>query len=125
VNNLSVDLVNWGLNIAFWSSFTFLTLISIVWPWWKSAWGVNIILLEFAISLALLPSIASHDFGFHTATSSGALWLDVAALWLVGIIVIWRGGMIIIEQVRGVRKANHRNTEPVEVIQDNNDHVQS
>lgn len=99
VDNLGV----WGFNVAFWASITFLVSISIIWPWWKSSWGANIVLLELGISLALLPGVFSYDFGVHISTIAGG-WVDVAALWLIAVIIVWRGGMIIIEQLRGARK---------------------
>jgi len=75
-------------------------------------------LLELAISLALFPSILSRDFGMHITSDSAALWVEVVALWLVGIIVIWRGVMIVIEQVRGVRRNEHPGTEPIQMVED-------
>ena len=102
---LVAELTNWGLNVAFWAATSFLLVISIVWPWWKSQWGTNIMLLELAITLALLPTTLSRDFGLHVLSNATAAWLEVAALWLVGIIIIWRGGMIITEQLRAVKIA--------------------
>lgn len=66
---------------------------------------MNIVLLEAAISLALITTVLSRDFGIRVSTTSG-IWVEIVALWLVGIIVIWRGAMIIIEQLRGAQKIN-------------------
>jgi hypothetical protein len=99
-----LGLIIGGMNAAFWSSAAFLLVISIVWPFWKSFWGINIVMLELAIALALLPGILMHDFGLHVLSNSAVGWIEVVALWLVGIIVIWRGGLIITEQVKATRR---------------------
>jgi hypothetical protein len=104
MNNLVTDLTNWGLNAAFWSSIGFLLTISIVWPWWKSFWGFNIMMLELAIALALFPPILARDFNVRIANSAAANWNEIVALWLVAIIVIWRGVMIATEQITAARR---------------------
>lgn len=99
-----IALANWGVNISFWSAAVFILCVGIIWPFWKSFWGMNIVLLELAIALALLPAILARDFGLHVFSSAVALWIQVVALWLVGIIIIWRGGLIITEQIKAVRR---------------------
>jgi hypothetical protein len=116
MTDLATVLADWGLNIAFWSATVFMLFIGLAWPFWKSFWGINIIIFDFAIALALIPSILAHDFGLHVLSSTAALWVEVAALWLVGIIVIWRGGLIVTEQLRGTK---HHRSEDVLTVRRN------
>lgn len=102
-----VHLADWGMNIAFWSSVTFPPVASIFWPWWKSSWGINIVMLELAIALALLGSIINIDFGVPIVGNMALTWTIIIALWLVGIIVIWRSVLVVMTQWHGVRKARN------------------
>lgn len=103
-----IELAKLGVNVAFWPAFLFTPLISFVWPWWKSFWGINIVTLEIAIMLALINAVLSTDFGLHVTNSVALAWVEIAALYLVGAIVTWRGFLVIIEQVRGVRRERIR-----------------
>src|SRR5215472_16862785 len=100
ISPILVDLADWGGSVAFWAPVALIMITSVIWPWWKSFWGLNIVLLEVAISLALLPSILFIDFNVHLNTTFGA-WLVVLSLWSVGAIIVWRGALVIIEQLRG------------------------
>lgn len=103
-----VELAKWGVNIAFWPACAFTFLISFVWPWWKSSWGINIVSLESAIILALISPVISTDFNTHIASNLAFAWVEVVALFLVGIISTWRGVLVISAQMKGTR--NNRRT---------------
>jgi hypothetical protein len=94
-------LTHWGVNFAFWSALSFAVFSGVVWPWWKSQWGVNIVLLELAIAFALAGPVLSVDFSFHTSTSHAFAWVQLTALWLVGIIIFWRGFLVLSTQLKG------------------------
>jgi hypothetical protein len=96
-----IALAKWGMNLAFWSAVLFVLLSGWVWPWWKSFWGMNILLLEVAIALALLGSVITTDFGVHLISNLMLAWTTTTSLWLVGIIIIWRGFLVISSQLRG------------------------
>ena len=102
-SQLLIELAKWGVNIAFWPAFVFIPFVSLVWPWWRSFWGINIVTLEFAIMLALISAILSTDFGLHIVNNAVLAWTEVVALWLVGILVMWRGYLVFIAQMRGTR----------------------
>jgi hypothetical protein len=95
------DFINYGANVAFWASVSFFFLTSLVWPWWRSFWGVNIIALEGALGLALLPFIMSYDFGVHIVSSLVFAWVEGVSLWLIGVIIVWRGFLVVSQQLRG------------------------
>jgi hypothetical protein len=95
-----LDIAEWSVNCAFWSSITFTVLITPVWPWWKSFWGVNIISLEIAISLALLGSVLETDFGL-SINPVLLLWITASAVWLVAGIITWRGFLVLSAQLQG------------------------
>lgn len=101
-----ITLAKWGMNLAFWSAAGFVVLIGCVWPWWRSFWGMNIVTLEVAIMLALLGSIISVDFNSNVSDNLWFAWLTVSALWLVGVIIVWRGLLVVTEQIRGAYGIN-------------------
>jgi hypothetical protein len=99
-----IELGKWGVNIAFWPAFAFSFLISFIWPWWKSSWGINIVSLEFAIVLALISPVIATDFGAHFTSNITFAWIEIIALFLVGVIVTWRGALVISVQMKGTQK---------------------
>lgn len=117
-----IELVKWGINVAFWPAIAFTPVISFFWPWWKSFWGINIVTLELAIALALIVSIVHTDFGVAVVSNLALAWTEVIALWLVGIIIIWRGALVIITQVRGNRLSRNNQHGNHEVITSSEKH---
>jgi hypothetical protein len=93
------------VNFAFWAIIAVFIVTSLIWPWWKSFWGVNIVSLELAIDLALVPSVLSLDFGFSRLTSWPGAWVQIGAVFLAACIVVWRGFLIIHDQLRGAQVA--------------------
>jgi hypothetical protein len=96
-----VNVIEWGANVAFWASCLFLFGTSFFWPWWKSSWGANIIALEFALVLAIMPFVLSYDFGIHIQASLAYGYTEAVSLWMIAVIVIWRGILIFAQQQRG------------------------
>ena len=94
-------LTDWArdvVGVTFWVCVAFPLVVSFVWPWWKSEWGWNIILLEAAIALTLLRGVLISEFGFAFG-SLPLLWVAVLSLTLVPIVVVWRGFLIIRTQL--------------------------
>ena len=83
------DLDEYVIWFSFLISVLFPAATSAVWPWWKHAWGVNIIVLEGAIALALLPPWLRIVFGLRSFTYLFA-WVQLASVTLVGLIIVWR-----------------------------------
>jgi hypothetical protein len=96
-----ITLARWGVNAAFWPAVAFMAFAWTVWPFWKSQWGLNIILLELAIALALISSVLSVDFGLHIADNVVLAWVEIVSLFLVGAIITWRGFLIMSSQLTG------------------------
>lgn len=90
----------YGANFAFWASVSVLAGTSLIWPWWKSFWGINIVSLESALALALLPFVMSYDFGVRIGNSPPFAWTEAASLWLMGAVIVWRGFLVIQQQLR-------------------------
>lgn len=105
-----ITLFKWALNASFWMAVGFIATTWTVWPWWKSSWGINIISLEGAISLALLPGILGYDFGVRFSQTAAG-WVDVLSLGLVAFIIGWRGYLVVAAQLRGIRRTR-RGPEP-------------
>lgn len=90
---LIADLVNWGINAAFLFPFLFPAVVRLYWAWEKSDWGWNIVALDLAVALALLPIFVNHVFNV-SVTGYFFGWLEVSSIWLIPVIIVWR--MIII-----------------------------
>ena len=90
---LLTDLANAGAALLFWVCALFPFVMGIVWPWWQTWWGRNIVSLEVALAVVLFPSILHREFGLNTDTYFFG-WIAVAALFAASAIVIWRSIMI-------------------------------
>lgn len=97
--HLIADLIDAAVALLFWVCAVFPVIVGIVWPWWQSWWGRNIVSLEVALAVALLPSVLHKEFGLNTDTYVYG-WLVVASLFAAAIIVVWRSVMIFIIQHR-------------------------
>lgn len=93
---LSVDHVL--INIAFVASVVFTPMTSAYWPWWKSWWGRNIVMLETCIAGDLLASWLFIDFGIASFILQ---WVTAVFLALTVSIIVWRAIMIWVEQRKG------------------------
>ena len=67
-------------------------------------WGRNIVSLEMALALALLPGVLHREVGLPVNTFLYG-WIVVAAIFAAGIIVVWRGFIVFKTQWR------HRNDD--------------
>jgi hypothetical protein len=90
---LAIDLINWGVDVAFLVPFLFPAYIRLIWAWEKDEWGWNIILLDLAVSLAILPTFVHRVAGVRFSTPV-FLWLEAASLWFIPMIIVWRSVMI-------------------------------
>lgn len=93
--------------VLFWSSLAFPIITAIIWPWWKSWWGRNIVSLDLAIALTFFASVMHIEFGL-TSTFTAFEWMDVVGLGAAAIIIIWRGIMVFLVQWRA-RGGNPQN----------------
>jgi hypothetical protein len=87
---------------TFWVSFVFTPAISLIWPWWESDWGWNIVLLESCIWVSLLPAPLHVMFGVPYGPFLS--WFQVAAVLGAGAVVVWRAVMIWHTQRAGGRE---------------------
>jgi hypothetical protein len=83
---------------CFWVSLAFPFVTRIFWPWNKSWWGWNIVLLDLSIAGTLFPSW--FYMTFHVS-DIGLLWAEVIFLGLVVVNVVWRTVIIWRTQRRG------------------------
>ena len=90
---IAIDLINWGVDFAFLIPFLFPAYIRLIWAWEKDEWGWNIVLLDLAVSLAILPSFGHRVFGVNVSRIF-FIWLVACSIWLIPIIVVWRSIMI-------------------------------
>lgn len=76
--------------VAFSVNVLFVVVYSVLGPWWATGLGRNIVALDTALALALLPAVLHDLFGWTTATSTGFGWFVDGALACVPVIVLWR-----------------------------------
>lgn len=76
--------------VAFVTNVLFVVVYSLLGPWWDTELGRNIVAMDSALALALLPAVLHDLFGWTTATSVGFGWFVDAALGCVPVIVVWR-----------------------------------
>lgn len=102
--------VTFALNVAsqftFWVGFAFPIVISFVWPWWRTVWGMNLVTLEVWIWLSLLPAPLHAYFGvpYHPL-----LWFQVCAVVGAGVTILWRGILIYLTQRAARRLSPQQN----------------
>jgi hypothetical protein len=93
---LSIEVARLALQAGFWAAVAFPIITAFFWPWWTSSWGWNIISLEAAIGLALLEAVLYVEFGLKPGHTPLHIlgWTEAAALWMVPVIIVWRGIII-------------------------------
>jgi hypothetical protein len=77
---------------TFWISFLFTPAVSLIWPWWRSDWGWNIVLLESCVWVSLAPAPLHVMFGVPYGPFLA--WFQVAAVFGTGAVILWRAFMI-------------------------------
>jgi len=93
------EVLDWEINACFVVSLLFPVVTRLYWPWHKSSWGWNIVMLEIGIAAAIFPSWLFIDFGISSQTLE---LIQAIALALVFVNVVWRAVMIWISQRDGV-----------------------
>lgn len=99
-----------AIQAAFWASCLFPVVTALFWPWWESEWGWNIIALEIAIAVTLLPDIMIIEFGMKPGSTPGhaLLWTSAISLCLVTVVIVWRAVVIFRSQRAGLRRDRKR-----------------
>lgn len=79
----------------FYSALGFVLVVSLYWPWWKSALGWSIVAKSLALALAVFPAMLVYWFGPRVYVDAPWLrWMAVAVLWLIPPILAWRAIII-------------------------------
>lgn len=86
--------------ITFVASLAFVALYSAVARWWLSPWGRNIVALDSALALTLLPSVIHHTFGVNTVDSPFFAWFTLGSFALVPVVIVWRMAILLGRQLR-------------------------
>jgi len=58
--------------------------------WWSNPIGRTIVIKDFLLVLAFLPSILSLFFRFSRLSSMAAAWFDIAIFSGIAIVMVWR-----------------------------------
>lgn len=88
------------VNVGFFVSLAFPVVTRFFWPWNRSTWGWNTVLIELSIAGCLFPSVLRLDFGLADLALA---WTQVAFLGTVPMNVIWRAFIIWRTQRDGAR----------------------
>ena len=84
-----------GVEGLFYAALGFVAVVSVFWPWWKSALGWSIIAKSLALGIAVLPAMLAYWFGMGVYQRAPWLqWVAIGALWLVPPILAWRAVVI-------------------------------
>lgn len=75
----------------------------IYFPWWRHAFGWNMVLFDVALGIALFPAFIHRVFGV-AVTGISYLYIVAIALTAVPLIVIWRAWVLYVEQRRGAKR---------------------
>lgn len=97
---VAIDVINWGINVAFVAAVLFPIVIRPIWAWTASAWGWNTIVFDLVVAVALLPVWLHRTFNLNPA-SLVFLWIQAASLVAVPVIIIWRVRIIWLVQRHG------------------------
>jgi hypothetical protein len=96
------DQISAALSVAslftFWITLVFPIITAFFWPWWTSVWGWNIISLDAGSCVSLLPAPLHAIFGIPYGPVLN--WFQIGAVFLFGLIIIWRTVIIWIVQRR-------------------------
>lgn len=84
------DLDEYAVWFSFLMSVFFTPVVSLFWPWWKHAWGINIVTLELVIAFALLPAWLNIAFGLRQSELYVFSWIQLLSVATVGIVIAWR-----------------------------------
>lgn len=80
------------INVGFWVSLLFPVVTRFYWPWNRSWWGWNTILLELSIAGVLFPGWLYLTFDWGSVYVLA--WMELGFFALVILNVIWRAVMI-------------------------------
>ena len=78
----------------FWSALAFVAVVSVFWPWWKSALGWSIIAKSIALAFAVFPAMLDYWLGTTTSRDKWLQWMAIGALWTIPPILVWRAVVI-------------------------------
>jgi hypothetical protein len=92
------EVLEWEVNACFVVSLLFPVVTRLYWPWHKSSWGWNIVMLEIGIAGAIFPSWLFIDF---RVSDQPLELVQVISLALVFANVVWRAAMIYRSQRAG------------------------
>jgi hypothetical protein len=94
----------YAAGITFWVCFTWPAVVRLFWPWHQSMWGWNMVIKTEMIALALLTTVLKTEFGVEPGV--GLEWVEVAAVTLIPVIIIWRTWLIYRDQKAGVSQSS-------------------
>lgn len=93
------------MNATFFASALFPAVTSFYWPWWRTEWGWNLVVLDLALAVAVFPTLLALDFGIRAQVF---YWAQVTGLSVVALVIPWRTFMIWRAQRAGTVRGKSR-----------------
>ena len=88
--------------IGFVAAVLFPVAAAFILPWWRHAFGLNMIALDLALGIALFPAVLHRVFGV-SLTSIAYTYVIAISLTIVPIVIVWRFWVIYKTQRAGAR----------------------
>jgi len=89
---------------AFWSAIAFMVGYTVLAKWWRSEVGWARVSLDFAIALALSPTMVHVITGMRVEESVAFAWYQIGAIALVGLVSLWNLAVVARLQLKGLRR---------------------
>lgn len=80
--------------VAFLGSVAFVVVYSLMAPWWRSAIGRALVMMDGSLALALAPSTLHQLTGITIVASIGFAWYYLVTLTMVAASTLWRTWII-------------------------------
>jgi hypothetical protein len=90
MNGLQTDFSAYISSFIVWTALTFILAYTFLAPWWRTAFGRMIVLLDASLMVALTPTVFYYDFGINFTGSVTATWIILIALLPVPFVITAR-----------------------------------
>jgi len=88
-DSVVIDFLESGFYYSFICSVAYITVYTMLAPWWRNPWGRGMIAFSSATTLLLLPTILHLLFGINVSNNFFA-WYYTGSLYLAGSIELYR-----------------------------------
>jgi hypothetical protein len=102
---LVADAAEAAVLTVFAASVLSVAVLTVLDKWWRDALTASIVALDGMLGLTVAPSVLHYAFGLSLA-NAGFAWFDVAALFAVAVVTLWR--TVVMAQIQVRARAERR-----------------